>query len=78
MLKNFMALLSVAKVAEGAPTYGYEKNGNDWGDIAGYEACKGTNQSPIDLISYDNEKFDYKVYNGKDDDLVKKYANQMG
>ena len=73
-----LIIVTFLAVSRATPTYSYEENGKDWGDIVGFEACAGTNQSPINLLTQGNEDFDYKEYNGNQDDLFKTYSNQYG
>jgi hypothetical protein len=56
--------------AAGDATYNYETNGADWPDFS--PDCGNSNQSPINLISYSDDKdkdFPYKVYKSKDDEI---------
>jgi carbonic anhydrase len=67
---RYTSLLAVAQAA--TEPWNYEQNGDDWPEIAGYEACAGKNQSPINLETNGN----YKVYEKHDDAFSKIYSNQ--
>jgi hypothetical protein len=56
-------MIAVAQAAGGG--YNYASNGADWTSVNA--DCGLPNQSPIDLISYGNDNFEYKTYKSKDD-----------
>ena len=62
MISKFSLLATSASAA----SWNYATNGADWPND--FSACGLTNQSPIDLVSYDPEKeFPYKKYPSTDD-----------
>lgn len=69
---------------QSAAVWDYAQNGNDWPNLSATDVpdnlCGTTNQSPIDLISYNPEKkdeFPYKRYPSTDDQYRKSYSNQF-
>jgi hypothetical protein len=52
-------------VAAQALSYDYATNGADWIGVSA--DCGLTNQSPINLVSYGSDNFEYKTYKSKDD-----------
>lgn len=68
-MQKLFGLLAAAHAAD----WDYSQNGADWPNIAGYEACAATNQSPIDLKT---DTSGYKKFKASDDDITKIYSNQ--
>ena len=74
--------LSLLVASSSAASWNYATNGADWGDVnaGGDPACLLSNQSPINLVSYnkdDKESFPYKTYPSTDDMYRKSYSNQF-
>jgi hypothetical protein len=62
--------------ASEAASWDYKKNGADWVSDE-FPNCGKTNQSPINLISRNNDDFSYTIYEGSEDDVKKEYSNQF-
>ena len=74
-----LSKLSLLAATTYAADWNYATNGADWVNVNA--DCGLSNQSPIDLISYNPEKkddFPYKKYDATDDMYTKSYSNQMG
>lgn len=70
--------------ASSAAVWNYATNGADWPSLSATDVpdnlCGSTNQSPIDLISYNPDKkedFPYKRYPATEDQYRKSYSNQF-
>ena len=68
---GFSTFLAAIQAAD----WNFAQHGADWPDIAGYEACGGKNQSPIDLKT---DTSDYEIFGAPDDDFSEIYSNQYG
>ena len=69
MIPKIHFVLTMVNVARGA-SWNYQTNGADWPDFS--PDCGNSNQSPINLISYNEETekdFPYKIYKSKDDEI---------
>ena len=73
--------LSLLVASVSSASYDYATNGADWPSLSVPDnQCGSTNQSPIDLISYNPDKkedFPYKRYPATDDQYRKSYSNQF-
>ena len=74
MLIKYSCLIRSIAAASSA-TWDYHANGADWFHIN--SDCGLPNQSPINLVSFGKEQYDYKTYNWTDDSLAKSYKNQF-
>ena len=67
MFSKISSVVALAQASGGSVVYDYVSNGADWASLSGGADCGLPNQSPINLISYGNDKFEYKTYKSGDD-----------